>query len=162
VAAYPFTTLIPSLGVAEVGERRFVVADVPGLIEGASDGAGLGDRFLRHVERTRVLVHLIDVGTALLEAGDPLASYDAIRAELSAYQPALLERREIVALSKIDLVADRGALEPIEAALRRRGCAVQCVSAATREGVAELLALALQALDAADAEEAAKAGEIQE
>jgi GTP-binding protein len=162
VAAYPFTTLIPNLGVAEVGERRFVVADVPGLIEGASDGAGLGDRFLRHVERTRVLVHLIDVGTALLEERDPLASYDAIRAELAAYQPALRERREIVALNKIDLVGDRGALEPIRAALRRRGCAVQCVSAATREGVAELLAAALQALDAADAEEAAKAEEIQE
>jgi len=162
VAAYPFTTLIPSLGVAEVGERRFVVADVPGLIEGASDGAGLGDRFLRHVERTRVLVHLIDVGTALLEAGDPLALYDAIRAELAAYEPALLERREIVALNKIDLLADRSALEPIETALRQRGCAVQCVSAATREGVSELLAAALRALDAADAEEAAKAGEIQE
>jgi GTP-binding protein len=154
VAAYPFTTLIPNLGVAEVGERRFVVADVPGLIEGASDGAGLGDRFLRHVERTRVLVHLIDVGTALLEGADPLASYDAIRAELAAYQPALLERREIVALNKIDLLADRGALEPIEAALQQRGCAVQCVSAATREGVSALLAAALQALDAADAEEA--------
>jgi GTP-binding protein len=162
VAAYPFTTLIPCLGVAQVGERRFVVADVPGLIEGAGDGAGLGDRFLRHVERTRVLVHLIDVGTALLEAGDPLALYDAIRAELAAYEPGLLERREIVALNKIDLLADRGGLGPIEAALRRRGCAVQCVSAATREGVSELLAAALKALDAADAEEAAKAGEIQE
>lgn len=162
VAAYPFTTLTPSLGVAEVGERRFVVADVPGLIEGASDGAGLGDRFLRHVERTRVLVHLIDAGTTLLEAGDPLALYDAIRAELAAYEPALLERREIVALNKIDLLVDRGALEPVETALRQRGCAVQCVSAATREGVSELLAAALRALDAADAEEAAKAGEIQE
>ena len=162
VAAYPFTTLIPNLGVAEVGERRFVVADVPGLIEGASDGAGLGDRFLRHIERTRVLVHLIDAGTTLLEAGDPLALYDAIRAELAAYEPALLERREIVALNKIDLLVDRGALEPVETALRQRGCAVQCVSGATREGVSELLAAALRALDAADAEEAAKAGEIQE
>ncbi len=162
VAAYPFTTLIPNLGVAEVGERRFVVADVPGLIEGASDGAGLGDRFLRHVERTRVLIHLIDVGTALLQGGDPLALYDAIRAELVAYEPALLERREIVALNKIDLLADREALEPVESALRRRGCAVHCVSAATQEGVPALLAAALKALDAADAEAAAKAGEMQE
>ena len=162
VAAYPFTTLIPSLGVAEVGERRFVVADVPGLIEGASDGAGLGDRFLRHIERTRVLVHLIDAGTALLEEGDPIARYDAIRAELAAYEPQLLARREIVALNKIDLLAERGALEPTLAALRRRGCAVQCVSAATREGVPELLAATLQALDAADAEEAAKVGEMPE
>jgi GTP-binding protein len=155
VAAYPFTTLVPALGVAEVGERRFVVADVPGLIEGASDGAGLGDRFLRHVERTRVLVHLIDAGTALLEARDPVALYDAIRTELAAYQPRLLERRELVALNKIDLLADRSALDPIEAALRERGCEVWRLSAATREGVSELLAAMLHALEAAEIEDAA-------
>src|SRR5262245_43289736 len=107
VASYPFTTLVPHLGVAEVGERRFVVADLPGLVEGASQGAGLGDRFLRHVERTRVLVHLIDVGGALLEGGDPLARYDQIRAELSAYAAELAQRRELVALNKVDLLGDR-------------------------------------------------------
>jgi GTP-binding protein len=159
VAAYPFTTLIPCLGVAEVGERRFVVADVPGLIEGASEGAGLGDRFLRHVERTRVLVHLIDAGNALLEARDPLALYDAIRAELAAYEPRLLERREIVALNKIDLLADRDALAPIETALRERGCDVRRLSSATREGVSELLAAMLHALEGAEADAAERARE---
>ena len=84
-----------------------MVADIPGLIEGASEGAGLGDRFLRHIERTRVIVHLLDAGAALLEVRDLLAGYDAIRGELEAYQPGLLDRTEIVALNKVDLVAER-------------------------------------------------------
>jgi GTPase len=152
VAAYPFTTLVPNLGVAEVGERRFVVADLPGLVEGASHGAGLGDRFLRHVERTRVLIHLIDVGNALLEGDDPLARYEQIRAELSAYAAALADRRELVALNKIDLVADREPIAAIEAALRARGREVFRVSGATGEGVSELLACAARVLDEVDAE----------
>jgi GTP-binding protein len=150
VADYPFTTLIPNLGVAEVGERRFVVADIPGLIEGASEGAGLGDRFLRHIERTRVLVHVVDAGTALLEGRDPLASYDAIRKELGAYQPALLERREIVALNKVDLLADRDDLRPLEAELRERGRETRRISSATGEGIGELLAGVAAALDTAE------------
>jgi GTP-binding protein len=150
VAAYPFTTLVPNLGVAEVDDRRFVVADIPGLIEGASAGAGLGDRFLRHIERTRVLVHLIDVGNALLEGRDPLASYRAIREELGSYEPSLLERLEIVALNKIDLIPDRGALDELERALREQGRPVQRISSATGEGVGELLALVVRALDAAE------------
>jgi GTP-binding protein len=150
VAAYPFTTLVPNLGVAEVGERRFVVADLPGLVEGASLGAGLGDRFLRHVERTRVLIHLLDVGGALLEGGDPLERYDAIRAELSAYAAELAERREIVALNKVDLLADRAPVAPLEAALRARGREVFRISGATGEGVAELFARARQVLDEVD------------
>ncbi|MDH5307760.1 MAG: 50S ribosome-binding GTPase, partial [Myxococcales bacterium] len=161
VADYPFTTLVPALGVAEFGERRFVVADVPGLIEGASEGAGLGDRFLRHVERTRVLVHLIDVGTALLEARDPLELYASIRAELTAYASELAERREIVALNKIDLVADRSALDAVETALRARGCSVQRLSAATREGLPELLVAIIRALEAADAEAAQRAAGVE-
>jgi GTP-binding protein len=152
VAAYPFTTLVPNLGVAEVGERRFVVADLPGLVEGASLGAGLGDRFLRHVERTRVLIHLIDVGNALLEDADPTSRYEQIRGELSAYAAELAERREIVALNKIDLLADRERVAPIEAALRARGREVFQLSGATGEGVAELLARAAQVLDEVDAE----------
>ena len=155
VAAYPFTTLVPNLGVAEVGERRFVVADLPGLVEGASEGAGLGDRFLRHVERTRVLIHLIDVGNALLEGSDPLARYDQIRAELCAYAAELAKRREIVALNKVDLIADRECLGAIESAPRARGVRVLRLSGATGEGVSELLAEAARTLDEVDAEAAA-------
>jgi len=151
VAAYPFTTLIPSLGVAQVDERRFVAADIPGLIEGASDGVGLGDRFLRHIERTRVLVHLLDAGAMLLEGRDLLEGYEVIRTELAAYEASLPERAEIVALNKIDLVADRAVLEPLETELRRRGREVFRVSGATGEGVDALLRGALRALDAAAA-----------
>jgi GTP-binding protein len=150
VAAYPFTTLIPSLGVAEVNERRFVVADIPGLIEGASGGAGLGDRFLRHVERTRVLIHLLDAGAALLEQRDLLEGYEAIRRELAAYRPALLERSELVAINKMDLVADPLVLEPLEKELRQRGLQVFRISGATGKGVEALLRAAANALERAD------------
>ena len=150
VAAYPFTTLIPQLGVAELGERRFVVADIPGLIEGASEGAGLGDRFLRHIERTRVIVHLLDAGAGL-SARELLAGYDAIRSELAAYQPRLLERTEIVALNKMDLLAERGELAEVESELRRRGSQVVRTSGATGEGIPELLRAMAGALEAADA-----------
>ena len=151
VAAYPFTTLFPHLGVAEVGERRFVVADVPGLIEGASEGAGLGDRFLRHLERTRVIVHLVDVGTAALEGRDPLADYEAIRKELGAYGAALAERAEIVALNKIDLLADRATLRGIEEALRTRCRAVRRISGVTGEGLPELLGEVARCLESTEA-----------
>ncbi len=139
VANYPFTTLVPSLGVVDRDDHRFVVADIPGLIEGASDGAGLGDRFLRHVERTRVLVHLIDVGSALLEGRSVIEDYRVIRAELASYDAALLERVEWVVLNKVDLVADRDALDEIQAELEALGCRVTRTSGATREGVDELL-----------------------
>ncbi len=151
VAAYPFTTLTPTLGVAEVDDRRFVVADVPGLIEGASRGVGLGDRFLRHIERTRALVHLLDVGAWALESRDLMASYEAIRAELRAYEAMLLDRTEIVALNKIDLLSDRGKLAPIEEELRDRGCTVLRVSGATGEGTEELMRAMARALEIADA-----------
>ena len=153
VAAYPFTTLVPSLGVGEVGERRFIVADIPGLIEGASEGAGLGDRFLRHVERTRVLVHLVDAGSLALGPRDLVADYEAIRRELEAYEPTLLARPEIVALTKIDLLADRSPLEPVAAELAARGREVVRVSAATGEGIEELLRAVANALEAALAAE---------
>jgi len=148
VAAYPFTTLVPSLGVAEVDDRRFVVADIPGLIEGASRGVGLGDRFLRHVERTRVLVHLVDAGSWALESRDLLESYETIRKELGSYEPALLERPEIVAISKMDLVSDREGLKPLEETLRQRGRQVVRVSAATGEGIDVLLRAMQRSLDA--------------
>ena len=148
VGSYPFTTLTPSLGVAEVDERRFVVADIPGLIEGASEGAGLGDRFLRHIERTRVLVHLLDAGALVMEERDLIEGYDQIRGELGAYDPALLERSEIIAVSKIDLVADRELLAPVEAALEARGAQVLRFSSATGEGVGQLVRAMANALDA--------------
>jgi len=151
VAAYPFTTLVPQLGVAECGERRFVVADIPGLIEGASEGAGLGDRFLRHIERTRVIVHLLDAGAAVLDERDLIADYAAIRAELEAYEPGLLDRTEIIALNKVDLLAERTRLDAIETELRRRGRRVVRTSGATGEGVDVLLREVVRALDEADA-----------
>jgi GTP-binding protein len=157
VAAYPFTTLVPYLGVVEAGERRFVVADLPGLIEGASEGAGLGDRFLRHAERTRVLVHCVDVGAVLLEGRDAEADYETIQHELLAYDPNLLARREIIALTKIDLVADRESLDELEERLRARGGEVLRVSSATGEGVSELLYAMARALAAADATAAREA-----
>jgi GTP-binding protein len=140
VADYPFTTLFPHLGVVAFGERRFVVADIPGLIEGASEGVGLGDRFLRHVERTRLLVHLLD-GAALLDpARDLIAEYEVIRR-------ALAQRREIVLLNKSDLLPDRAAAEPVVKELELRGCRVLLGSGATGAGIPELvraMALALQ------------------
>jgi GTP-binding protein len=161
VASYPFTTLVPSLGVAEVGERRFVVADIPGLIEGASEGAGLGDRFLRHIERTRILVHMLDCGAMLFEDRDLLQDYDAIRVELARYRAELLERREIVVLNKVDLVHDRQRLDELEAALRERGLEVHRVSGATGEGSAGLLGAMVEALDAAIAQELEDAKDVQ-
>jgi len=156
VASYPFTTLTPNLGVAELGHRRFVVADVPGLIEGASDGVGLGHRFLRHIERTRILVHLLD-GAAFLEEGrDLLAEYDTIRGELEAYDAELAKRREIVVLNKIDVLAERALAEPLAEALRARGSELRLVSGVTGEGIPELLQAMLQGLDAEEAEAAAR------
>jgi len=147
VADYPFTTLFPHLGVVSFDERRFVVADIPGLIEGASEGVGLGDRFLRHVERTRLLVHLLD-GAALLDPSRDLEEeYEVIRRELAAYDAGLAARREIVLLNKLDLVPDRAAFEPVAKALALRGCQVLLGSGATGAGIPELvraMALALQ------------------
>lgn len=161
VAAYPFTTLVPSLGVVEKDDHRFVVADVPGLVEGASEGTGLGDRFLRHVERTRLLVHVLDVGTCLLEGRDPLADYDTIRVELGAYGAGLAERPEIVALNKVDLVAERGALDALEAELAGRGRGVLRISGATGEGVGALVDAMAEAVAKARQEDVrqASAGE---
>lgn len=154
VAAYPFTTLVPNLGVVEVDDRRFVVADIPGLVEGASDGVGLGDQFLRHIERTRVLVHLIDVGAALLEGGDLMRDYETIRSELGRYQPALLKRPEVIALNKIDLTPDPRALDELEAPLRAQGHEVLRISGVTGQGVEKIVWAMLREIDAARAAEA--------
>lgn len=158
VASYPFTTLKPSLGVVEHAGHRFVVADIPGLIEGASEGAGLGHRFLRHIERTRVIVHLLDVGAHLMEGRDLLADYEVIRRELGRYQASLLARREIVVLNKIDLLADRSPLAEVERELTARGIAVMKLSGATGEGTRELVRAMLEAVEAAMAAEQAGSG----
>lgn len=138
IADYPFTTLVPNLGVVGLpGGRSFVLADIPGLIEGASEGHGLGHRFLRHVERTRVLLHLIEVSA---EPGrDPLHDYDVINRELERYSPELAQRPQIVALSKLDLTETRDALPSWREQFAARGVALHAVSAATGEGVKELL-----------------------
>ena len=142
VADYPFTTLHPQLGMVERGDQRFVIADIPGLIPGAHRGAGLGDRFLRHVERTRVLVHLLDPEPAL--RGEPergsLSDYRALRGELAAYATELAERRELVCLSKADIVPDADDRRKLEAGLQEQGVSVRWISSVTGEGIDDLLA----------------------
>jgi GTP-binding protein len=148
VAAYPFTTLTPSLGVVERGDDRLVVADIPGLIEGAAEGAGLGHRFLRHVERTRVLVHLLDLGAMTMEGRDLVDDYETLRLELGRYDARLLERPEIVVLSKTD-VAGADAVAAARAALAELGLEPLELSSATGEGVDALVGRIFEAVDRA-------------
>jgi GTP-binding protein len=139
IAAYPFTTLEPNLGVMDLGDptdRRPTIADVPGLIEGASSGAGLGHAFLRHVERTRVLVHVVDGA-----ARDPGWDHDVIREELRLHDPRLLEKPLAVVFNKIDLPAAREAWPAFEAARRAEGLPVVAVSAESGDGLERLRAL---------------------
>jgi len=136
IADYPFTTLAPNLGVVEAGETRFTVADVPGLIPGASEGKGLGLEFLRHVERCAVLVHVVDAAT--LEPGrDPCNDVDVIEAELAAYG-GLADRPRLVALNKLDVPEARELAELVRPELEARGLRVFEVSAASREGLRAL------------------------
>jgi len=141
IANYPFTTLTPNLGVVEAGEIQFVVADVPGLIPGASAGRGLGLDFLRHIERCTVLVHVLDCATE--EPGrDPLSDLDALEAELAAYEDLtgarMADKPRIVALNKIDVPAARELADLVEPELAARGLPVHRVSAASTEGLREL------------------------
>jgi GTPase len=146
IANYPFTTLIPNLGVAEAGDIQFVVADVPGLIPGASEGKGLGHDFLRHVERCAALVHVLDCATT--EPGrDPISDLDTIEAELAAYEETvgsalistrLTGRPRIVALNKVDVPEGRELADLVKPEIEARGLAVFEVSAATTEGLREL------------------------
>jgi len=137
IAPYPFTTLQPNLGVVEVGERSFVAADIPGLIEGAHRGAGLGFDFLRHIERTRLLIHMIDA--AGVDGRDPAGDFNAINEELRLYQPALAARPQIVALNKADLPEARANLARVRAAIDLPDSDIFVISAATREGIDALL-----------------------
>ncbi len=137
IANYPFTTLSPNLGVVEVGNQTFVVADIPGLIEGAHAGVGLGHDFLRHVERTRVLIHVVDA--AGTEGRDPLDDYNKINEELRLYRPELAERPQVIALNKQDLLEAREQLARLRRKLPVDKDLILAISAATGEGVPPLL-----------------------
>jgi GTP-binding protein len=134
IADYPFTTLVPNLGVARLDDRELVVADIPGLIEGASRGLGLGEEFLRHVERTRLLVHVVDASRP-----DPLEDIATIDRELRGYGHGLEERPQLVALNKMDLPEAREAAPRLARALSERGIASAAISAAARQGTDALL-----------------------
>jgi GTPase len=145
IADYPFTPLVPNLGVVKVGDREpFVVADIPGLIAGAHAGAGLGVRFLRHIERTRILVHLIDASAIDLEK--PLEAYAAINTELASYSPDLARKPQIIALNKLDLPGTEERARAFKAALKKRPT-LYLISAATVKGVGQLLAQISNRLD---------------
>ena len=138
VADYPFTTLAPNLGVVTMsGDRSFVVADVPGLIAGAHAGHGLGDRFLRHIERTKVLVHLVDVSGA--SGRDPVEDFDIISEELRLFDAAVAAKPRIVAANKIDALDDPARLARLEAHVGRLGLPLYVISGATGQGVGALL-----------------------
>jgi GTP-binding protein len=138
IADYPFTTLEPNLGVVNLGDgNSFVLADIPGLIEGAHQGVGLGHQFLRHVERTKVLIHVVDV--AAVDGRDPLSDFDVINNELAKYDPKLAERPQIVAANKTDLPDGRENLAGFTKELEARGYKVFPISAATNKGVRELM-----------------------
>jgi GTP-binding protein len=140
IADYPFTTLVPNLGVVVLDdERQMVLADIPGLIEGAADGAGLGHRFLRHVERTRVLVHMLEATPFTGPDRDPLKDFDTLNRELERYAPELAKKPQIVVLGKGDLTETREAFPELEAAFAARGVALRVISPATRQGLGALL-----------------------
>ncbi len=144
IADYPFTTLHPQLGVVNVDGREFVLADIPGLIEGAHQGVGLGDRFLGHVERCRVLLHLVD-GTA----GDAGAAYKTVRTELSAYGHGLIDKPEIVALNKADALSPDEIKRQMTALRRAIKKNPLVISAVSGDGVAEVLRALLKVIDQA-------------
>ena len=144
IADYPFTTLVPHLGVAAVGDEEMVMADIPGLIEGAHGGAGLGDRFLGHIERCGVLIHLVD-GTQ----EDVAQAYRTVRTELEAYGHGLAAKPEMVCLNKVDALAeDQRAWRQHESLAGASGSAVHLLSGVAGEGVRELLAAAHRAVGA--------------
>jgi GTP-binding protein len=138
IAGYPFTTLAPNLGVVSLSDNRsFVVADVPGLIKGAHEGHGLGDRFLRHVERTKVLVHLVDVSSA--SGRDPVEDFDTIQNELRQFNPDVAAKPQIVAANKVDALDDPDRLERLTRHVRARNLPLIPISGVRGDGLAELL-----------------------
>jgi GTP-binding protein len=152
IGAYPFTTLEPNLGVVDAGWQRFVAADIPGLIEGAHEGAGLGLDFLRHVERTRLLVHLLDGGVE-----DPIGDMETVNRELKEYGHGLHERPQLVVINKIDIPEVAAKRDEIAEAFKARGIEPLFISAASGDGVVELVKLLAQRLHELDEEMAAEA-----
>lgn len=161
VADYPFTTLEPHLGVVDLGEfRTFVVADIPGLIEGAHAGAGLGDRFLRHVERTKLLLHLVDVSS--ISGRDPVGDYEVIGRELLAYDPQLAERPQFVVATKLDALDEPERLGRLRARAAADGRRFFEISSATNRGLRELVHAVGRELEEIGAREArARAAELE-
>lgn len=146
IANYHFTTLTPNLGVCEaIRGKGFVLADIPGLIEGASEGVGLGHDFLRHVERTRLLIHVVDISGS--EGREPLADFEQINRELSQYNAKLASREQIVVANKTDLLQDQAVYDQFKAALESRGYRVFPVSAATLQGLDEVMRHVTERLD---------------
>lgn len=138
IADYPFTTLFPNLGVVYVGESvSFVMADIPGIIEGASEGVGLGYDFLRHIDRCRLLIHIVDVSGS--EGRDPIEDFDKINEELRQYNPELAERPQIVAANKIDIVTDTDVLDKFRNYIKAQGLELFEISAVTQNGVRALV-----------------------
>jgi GTP-binding protein len=164
IADYPFTTLTPNLGVVQLSkERSFVVADVPGLIEGAHAGQGLGDRFLRHVERTKVLLHLVDVSSA--SGRDPVEDFNVIVRELELFNPEVAAKPQIVVANKVDALDDPTRLTRLETHVTKLGLPFHRISGVTGEGVDKLLEAAWRQIAAvrdADAARKKAAGDEEE
>jgi len=146
IADYPFTTLIPHLGVVDVGERSFVVADIPGLIEGAHLGHGLGVKFLRHIERTKVLVHILDVSP--YSGRDPVHDYKVVMKEIEVFNPEMARRHQILVANKTDLLGpDKKRLEAVKKLAKKEGLALFAISALKDEGLKKLISAMAEALE---------------
>ncbi len=146
IADYPFTTLEPHLGVVDLGDfRTIVMADIPGLIEGAHEGAGLGDRFLRHIERTKLLLHLVDVSS--VSGRDPVNDYQTVNKELRAYNEELAQRPQIVVATKIDALDEPERLETLREQAQKDGLPFYQISSVTNQGTKELIAAVAAMLD---------------
>jgi len=151
IADYPFTTLEPNLGVVDLGDfRTFVIADIPGLIEGAHAGAGLGDRFLRHIERTKLLLHLVDVSS--MSGRETVMDYLTVNRELASYNPELALRPQIVVATKMDALDDQQRVDSLKEQVERDGKQFFAISSATGLGVRELLNFIAARLDELGAE----------
>ncbi|MDD6857474.1 MAG: GTPase ObgE [Lachnospiraceae bacterium] len=153
IANYHFTTLNPNLGVVDLdGSKGFVIADIPGLIEGAADGVGLGHEFLRHIERTKVIIHMVDAAST--EGRDPIEDINKINAELAAYNPELLKRPQVIAANKIDAIyeGDESPIDAIKAEFEPKGIKVFPISAVSGKGLKELLYAVNSLLENMDSE----------